>query len=366
MDILHLDSNTGRHIEHHSPLDRRRCMFGGSMKELEKIDNLQAKIDAFRPFSKELLSLWQERLRIDWTYNSNAIEGNTLTYGETAFFLREGLTSEGKPLKDYLEAKNHAEAIDYLHAVVQSKQKLTEGFIKALHSLLMRGIEYTLAKGADGKLIQKAFSAGKYKTQPNHVLTFSGVIHKYTEPIKVLDEMQELLVWLSQHRKLHPVQRAVFFHYSFVCIHPFDDGNGRMARLIMNLLLMQAGYPPCVVRNSKRREYLQSLEHADTTGSIDEFLRCIVHELLQTQETMLKILEGKALPPIFSEKLHRSARREFILKAIAEDTLSIGQILDRVPRIKRPTLKNDLFALVRTHMLRRKGKGKGVIYERMG
>lgn len=334
------------------------------MKELKKIDDLQTQIDSYRPFSKELLALWQERLRIDWTYNSNAIEGNTLTYDETAFFLREGLTSEGKPLKDYVEAKNHAEAIDYLQEVVKSKRTLTESFIKELHGLLLRDVDHTIAKGADGKLIHKPLSAGKYKVRPNHVLTLSGTIHKYAEPIKVLDEMQNLLKWLKESKKLHPVERAALFHYRFVCIHPFDDGNGRMSRLLMNLLLMQAGYPPCVVRNSKRREYLQSLEHADSTGSTDAFVRLLAGELIQTEETMLMVLQGKPLPPIPGEKLHREARRELILKAIGTDTLSIGQIADRVPRIKRPTLKNDLSALVSARTLKKKGIGKGVTYTR--
>lgn len=132
----------------------------------------------------------------------------------------------------------------------------------------------------------------------------------------------------------------------------------------MNLLLMQAGYPPCVVRNTKRREYLQSLERADTTGSTDAFVRLLAGELIQTEETMLRVLEGKPLPPIPGEKLHREARRELILKAIGTDTLSIGQIADRVLRIKRPTLKNDLRLLVRARTLRKKGIGKGVTYTR--
>jgi Fic family protein len=204
-----------------------------------------------------------------------------------------------------------------------------------------------------------------------------GTIHKYTEPIKVLDEMQNLLTWLQpssrsaglrlagkESRELHPVERAALFHYRFVCIHPFDDGNGRMARLLMNLLLMQAGYPPCVVRNSKRREYLRSLEHADTTGSTDALVRLLAGELIQTAETMLSVLQGKPLPPIPSEKLHREARRELILEVIGTDTISIGQIAERAPRIKRPTLKNDLSALVQARKLKRKGIGKGVTYTR--
>lgn len=331
-------------------------------KLFQSIDNLQTKINAFRPFNKELLSSWQERLRIDWTYNSNAIEGNTLTYGETAFFLREGLTSEGKPLKDYVETKNHAEAIDYLYEIVKSKRKLTEGFIKELHGLLLRDIDNTIAKGADGIRIHKPLTAGKYKMRPNHVLTLSGTIHKYAEPLKVPDEMQALLKWLQANKKQHPVECAALFHYRFVSIHPFDDGNGRMARLLMNLLLMQAGYPPCVVRNSNRRKYIQSLEYADTTGSIDKFLTLMVAELIQTEETMLKALEGKPLPPVLGEKLNQDERRGLILKAMGNDKLSISQISDRIPRIKRPTLKSDLHALLHARKIKRKGIGKGVVY----
>lgn len=343
------------------------------IKEISMIDDLQAKINAFRPFNEDLLALWQERLRVDWTYNSNAIEGNTLTYGETAFFLREGLTSEGRPLKDYVEAKNHAEAIDYLQEIVQSNRMLTESFIKELHGLLLRDIHHTIAisrrpsgygrqEGADGKLIHKPLNAGKYKLQPNHVLTLSGTIHTYIDPIHVLDEMQGLLRWLEESNTLHPVERAILFHYRFVSIHPFDDGNGRMARLLMNMLLMQAGYPPCVVRHSKRREYLQSLEDVDSKGSTNTFVRMIASELIHTEEIMLDVLQGKPLPPMPGEKLHRDARKELILKTIGDDTLSMGQLADRLPRIKRPTLKHDVSGLVRAGKLKKNGKGKGVIY----
>src|SRR3989339_1334635 len=111
------------------------------MEILNKIDQIRQKIDAFWPFDANLQKTLQEQLRIEWTYNSNAIEGNTLTLGETAFYLREGLTSEGKPLKDYLEARNHAEAIDGLQEIIERKRDLTEGLIKELHAVLLKGIE---------------------------------------------------------------------------------------------------------------------------------------------------------------------------------------------------------------------------------
>jgi Fic family protein len=330
---------------------------------LHTIDTLRDQIDAFRPFGKEELATWQERLRIDWTYNSNAIEGNTLTYGETAFFLREGLTSEGKPLKDYVEAKNHAEAIDYLHEIVQSKRPVTEGFIKELHALLLRDIEHTVAKGAHGKLVHKPLDAGAYKTRPNHVLTLSGTIHKYTEPLQVPDEMQKLLTWLQESNQ-HPVERAVLFHYRFVCIHPFDDGNGRMARLLMNLILMQAGYPPCVIHNERRREYLQRLEEADQSGDTDAFVGFVSKELVRTARVMLQALQGKPLPSIAGRTLQRSERRKLILKAIDQETLAIGEIANRLPSIKRPTLKHDIHILVNKGVIKKEGKGRGTIYSK--
>ena len=328
---------------------------------LSTIDNIQKDIDAFRPFPKTSIAAWQERLRIEWTYNSNAIEGNTLTFGETAFFLREGLTSEGRPLQDYVEAKNHAQAIDWLQEFVQSGRKFTESFIKELHALLLRDIESTIAMGSHGKLVHKPLFAGKYKTRPNHVLTLSGNIHYYTDPLHVHDEMQELLSWLKKSIHLHPVEQAALFHYQFVSIHPFDDGNGRMARLLMNLILMREGHPPCVIRNERRKEYLQSLEEADTTGDYKKIIAFIAHELLWTQKLMLKAIQGKKLPTV-THILNREDREQTIINTIGENTLSIGQISENIPSIKRPTLKSDLSRLCTKKKLRKIGKGKGVVY----
>jgi len=192
--------------------------------EIEEINN---SIEEQRPLNENLNTVLQERLRIEWTYNSNAIEGSTLTFGETSFFLREGLTSEGKPLKDFLEAKNHAEAIDILESVVRDKPELTEFFIKSLHGILLKGMGDTVAKGADGKLINKKLHIGEYKKQPNHVLTASGQMHHYCEPLLVPDEMQRLLAWYNSEeaQKLSAIERGALLHYKFVTIHPFDDGN---------------------------------------------------------------------------------------------------------------------------------------------
>ncbi len=330
----------------------------------EKIDRLKSLIDAKRPFDPEIMALLQERLRIEWTYNSNAIEGNTLTYGETAFFLREGLTSEGKPLKDYLEAKNHAEAIDFLNEIVNSARPLSEGFIKELHSLLMKGIEFTYAKGADGGMIKKPLHAGMYKQRANHVLTVSGKIHKYTAPELVIDEMEALLDWYKKAGKLHPLQKAAEFHYRFVAIHPFDDGNGRMARLLMNLILMKEGYPPCIIKNVNRRKYLGALERADFEGKPQAFIDFIEDEMEDSLKVVVDVLSGKSkpVPAEIRGKLNRDQREDLILGVFKDEPLSVGQIMERLPQIKRPTLKKDLHRLVEERKLKVKGVGKGSVY----
>ena len=329
----------------------------------DKIDTLKKQLDEFRPLDNDLMQVLQEKLRIAWTYNSNAIEGNTLTFGETAFFLREGLTSEGKPLKDYLEAKNHAEAIDMLHDVVINKRKITEGLVKNLHALLLKDIHFTYAKGANDQLIKKPLNAGKYKERPNHVLTLSGRVHHYVSPLHVKDEMEKLVHWLGKAKDIHPVERAALFHYRFVAIHPFDDGNGRLARLLMNLILMQSGYPICIVKNEHRRQYLNAIELADNHKSKMPFVYFIADELYATEKMMLDTLRGEEKEDFgeSSPRLNREERHALILKTLSNKCLSISQIVEKVP-IKRSTLKKDLQNLVKAKKIKRKGVGKGTLY----
>lgn len=255
---------------------------------LNKIDQIKKKWDALHPLEPSLLKIIQEKLRATWTYHSNAIEGNSLTLGETIFYLKEGLTSEGKPLKDYLEVKNHAEAIDYLYDVIKDKRPITEGLIKELNALLLKGTESTPAKTPNGQLVQKKTHPGEYKKEPNHVLTLSGHIHRYVEPIHVPTQMETLLKEYHQSPdKRHPITRAADLHYGLVKIHPFDDCNGRVARLMMNLSLMKDQFPPAVIPIEKRKAYLTALEKADQ-GELTSFYKIVGESLLATLELYLK------------------------------------------------------------------------------
>ena len=228
--------------------------FNEDLSEIQKslflIDSLKAEIDKKRAYLKEGWAAVQEKLRIDWTYDSNAIEGSSLTRGETIFFLQEGLTVEGKPFKDFLDARNHAEAIDWLYDIIKDRHLISQGLIKEMNALLLSGVQYTLAIGKDGQKIRKPANPGEYKKLPNHVLTMDGNIHFYTEPLHVYDEMDNLCRWINENiDKKHPVITAAIAHYNMVRIHPFDDGNGRGARILMNLILIKRGYPIAIIRN---------------------------------------------------------------------------------------------------------------------
>ena len=256
-------------------------------KRLIHIDDLKLQIDHEKSLHKELWIAIQEKLRVDWTYDSNAIEGSSLTRGETLFFLKEGLTVEGKPFKDFLDARNHAEAIDWLYDVIKNNRSITQGLIKEINALLLSGVKYTPAISETGQKIQKPANPGKFKVLPNHVLKTDGTIHLYTDPIHVPDEMEILCRWINKNiENKHPLIVGAIAHYNMVRIHPFDDGNGRGARILMNLVLIKKGYPVAIVKNENRRKYLAALNQADN-GDIYPFLNLLAGSLIDTENVIV-------------------------------------------------------------------------------
>lgn len=266
-----------------------------SLKQLlDEIDSLQAKINSLKPVQAAIWGTIQEKLRIEWTYDSNALEGSSLTRGETYFFLREGLTVEGKPFKDFLDARNHAEAIDYLYQIIKDKRPLTPGLMKEFNDLLLSGITSTEAIDEMGQKVKKPATPGEYKKLPNHVLQADGTIHHYVEPVHVSAEMEALFQWIKESLdQKHPVIVSAVAHYNFVRIHPFDDGNGRGARLLMNLILIKKGYAPAVIRKEQRRAYLESLSLADS-GNLEPFTELVARSLLNTQQIIVQDLNGNS------------------------------------------------------------------------
>lgn len=258
-----------------------------------KASSLNDKINSLKSNNDSLWNIIAKKLKVDWTYNSNSIEGSTLTLGETFFFISEGLTVEGKPFKDFLDAKNHVEAIDYLYELVINKRDINEYVLKEINALLLSGVTYTVAQNSQGEKVKKRLTSGEYKKQSNHVLQTDGKIHWYVDPMNVKDQIENLITWLNDKiNTLHPLYIAAIAHYNLVRIHAFDDGNGRGARILMNLILLKNGFFPVVVRNDKKRMYLDALSKADN-GDLIPFIRFISTELIETYERVIDDLTSE-------------------------------------------------------------------------
>ncbi len=264
----------------------------GQTAMLAQIDEQRTRLDEVRARRSDLWPLVLQKLKLQWTADSNAIEGSTLSFGETKFFIEQGLTVEGKPLKDFLDAKNHWEAIDLLLEVVAAVQPVTPGLLKELNALILRGVDVTVALGSKGQIVEKSARPGEYKSQPNHVLQPDGTIHRYVEPVHVASEVEALCAAIETPAPgVHPVIIAALAHYDFARIHPFDDGNGRGARILMNLVLLRHGYPPAVVPLTLRRHYYNALALADQ-GQQAPFVQFIATCVYDTQNTILSDLEA--------------------------------------------------------------------------
>ena len=212
---------------------------------------------------------------MEMTYNSNAIEGNSLTLKETFWVISEGLTIKGKPLKDHLEARSHAEALEYLYESVDKNRHATfsERLIREFNQIVMRDLDKEWA--------------GRYR---NSNVIIGGADHLPPEAVEVPRLMRELADWVRQDGKsLHPVELAALLHHRLAHIHPFFDGNGRTSRLAMNVVLIQAGLPLAVVLKTDRKKYYRTLGEADR-GNHGPFVRFIAQAVLRSLDIYLKVL----------------------------------------------------------------------------
>jgi Fic family protein len=269
----------------------------GFQEFLSGIDRLKGELDALRPLDREQEDRVLQKFRLWWTFHSNAIEGNVLTQGETEMFLMEGLTAKGKPLKDHLDLRGHSNAINYLLEFIRNNEVLTEAAIRKLHEILLVEPYQVPAITLDGKPAMKTVALGQYKTQANHVRTPTGEIHYYATPEETSAKMDDLMRWYREEETngvMHPVEIAARFHHRFTDIHPFDDGNGRMSRLLMNLILMQKQFPPVVIRIGERDLYLASLRRADA-DEYEDFLGFIAEHVVQSLDLYLRAAKGEEI-----------------------------------------------------------------------
>lgn len=259
------------------PIDNRikmKSRFQGIDYSFDIIDEQKKAIDLRRPLTKNQYNTLRDNLIVEWTYNSNAIEGNTLTLSETKVVL-EGITIGGKSVVEHLEAINHRDAILFLESIVDRQEEITEWNIRNLHQIILKDIDNS--------------NAGKYRME--NVL-ISGAKHIPPEYLMVPVHMQTLVYednkeWIHYH----PVVRAALLHGEFVKIHPFIDGNGRTARLLLNLVLMVNGYPPIVIKKESRLAYYEALDTAHTTLNYSKFVHLIATLVFEAEQLWLKIIK---------------------------------------------------------------------------
>jgi len=246
---------------------------------LDKIHYKKENLDKSRPLSTAQVKNLKNVYDIQLTYNSNAIEGSTLTYSETKLILNEGITIGGKSMNEHLEAINHQEAISFIEelANIQTKE-ITLTDIKNIHHLVLKGI--------DNK------NAGAYRSKNVGVVKSDGEIHSFCEPLKIEEEMNRFIEWLHSQTIEEPILLAALVHLKFVSIHPFIDGNGRTARLLMNLVLLQNAYPQAIVKVANRAEYIQAIEkyQQSSNNEYNDFYKVILKSVNDSLDLYSKIV----------------------------------------------------------------------------
>lgn len=264
---------------------------------IAEIDRLKVELDDLRPLTPDAVGRLAQRLRIEWNYHSNAIEGNTLTLGETRTLILHGLTARGKPMRDHLDIKGHDDAVKAIEQAVEEDHALNQAFIRNLHRILLKEPYEMPADTPDGRRVMRPIAIGRYKEMPNNVRTRTGEMHYFAPPEQVQPMMSDLIDWsrAKEAEGEHPIVIAATFHYRFVQIHPFDDGNGRMARLLMNLILMRHGYTIAMVQRDGRDRYIAEIEQAQATGSVAEFIQYIAECCRYSLELHLRAARGESI-----------------------------------------------------------------------
>lgn len=256
------------------PTDARifKAHKSNSLPQLDEIDKLKAQLKKMRPLTASEVAALHEEFVVEHTYNSNAIEGNTLTLRETALVL-QGITINQKPLKDHLEVVGYKEAFEYVEQIVKEQHPLTAYEICAIHSLV---------------LADRREDRGRWRRVPVRI---AGASTEPAQPYQIEPMIGALLNdYTTIYKHLHPVERAALFHLRFESIHPFIDGNGRTGRLLMNLQLMHEELPPINVKYADRQRYYEAFEDYAINGSAEAMTTLIANYLLDRLRAMYDII----------------------------------------------------------------------------
>lgn len=311
----------------------------------KKADENNRLLSAYRPLPPETLKSLREYYRVGLTYTSNALEGNSLTESETKVVIEDGLTIEGKPLRDHYEAVGHAKAYDYVYQITE-KEGLAEEDILNLHRLFYQQID--------------AEKAGHYR---NVKVYISGSRYAVAAVSKIPTEMQKLVKWYNANEKnLHPIELAATLHQRFVFIHPFVDGNGRVARLLMNLALLRNGFTIAIIPAILRHEYIYSLETAHTRPEV--FTDFIADRVIATQLDLLRLMRDDDTvndtvnDTVKSDVSALSKTEQKVLAAISSFPDYSYERLAEYCHLSRPTIARTIKTLQSRGRIRRIGSDK--------
>ncbi len=263
---------------------------------IQKINDLTTQTKALPSISEKNKQQLDKKFRLEFNYNSNHIEGNTLTLGETQYLLYFDKTEGTHEMREYEEMKAHDVAYKLIQAQAQDTERpLSEKDIKDLNGIILVRDFYKDALTPDGQPTRRKLKVGQYKEFPNSVGLQNGEMFEYATPQDTPIKMAELMQFYhaeTEKNELHVVELAAFIHYKFVRIHPFDDGNGRISRLLMNYILLKNGLPPIIIKSEDKKNYLNALNQADT-GNLQAFVNYIAKQLVWSLELVLKATKGE-------------------------------------------------------------------------
>jgi Fic family protein len=268
---------------------------------IERINSLVAELQSLAVISEDNQRKLDKKFRLEFSYNSNHIEGNTLTYGETELLLIFDKTEGVHEMREYEEMKAHDVAYQLLQDWANdAEHPLTETYIKQLNEIILVKPFWKEAQTPDGQSTRRLISVGEYKKNPNSVRLQNGEMFYYTSPTDTPIKMGELLDWYHkavEKKELHPIVLAALLHYKFVLIHPFDDGNGRISRLLMNYVLLKNNLPPVIIKTADKKGYLNALNQADV-GNIDAFVKYVGEQLIWSLEIVVKATKGESIDEV--------------------------------------------------------------------
>ena len=345
---------------------------------MDKLASLYNQWVELQPLSSRKQYLLSQRFTVDYNFNSNHIEGNTLTYGQTELLLLLGKVSGEGNLKDYNDMKASQVGYEMMREAVNLKDTpLTQNFIRQLHKVLLRE-DYTVYRNLPGG-VQTSYviHAGQYKTRPNSVITRYGDRFEYASPEETSALMSDLVDWYNiaeESEEYTPVELAALFHYRYIRIHPFEDGNGRIARLLVNYILARHGWPMIVVRFRDKWRYIEALHKSDlkvgpepsagaraTIKQITAFLNYFKH-LVATELKYNIDFATETSPDVWwydgKKIVFRSPSTAAILKAISENPeITVDEIAVRAGIVPR-AVKKQLSGMVEKGFIQRSGTDK--------